>query len=168
ARNHFESALQQHPDSASTKYHLGLATLGMGEYDLAGRLFEEVLQQLPGDYLATSNLAYVKLRQGDTQRCRDLLVPLVLEQPNDVHNLRRLGTAELLLQDYDAASKRFRTLVQLDETQPLDYAKLAWSEAAVGRRSEAKRHLQLAEKLAPGDPSVARIARIIADLLGGP
>jgi predicted O-linked N-acetylglucosamine transferase (SPINDLY family) len=79
-------------DLAGRFFSEGLAQFDKGDFAGAQRLFERVLQQLPGNLPALSNLAMAQLRQGDFAGGARTAQDILASQPDSIPALELLAT----------------------------------------------------------------------------
>src|SRR2546425_950767 len=81
----YRLALQNAPPAVASplRLNLGLAYYKSGQLEVAGRIFEDLRKQLPGDLQVTILSGDCYLRLGELQRVIDLLTPLVLAYPDN-------------------------------------------------------------------------------------
>lgn len=89
----------------------GIRQFERGEYRAAARSFRKALDLQPGYTFARYNLARALLRHGRPGEAREVLEPLLTEDPDDMDARFTYGTASLLAAEYEAAESAFRRVL---------------------------------------------------------
>lgn len=107
---------QAHPDFAPARLGIGFLCMeptGMMDLEAAGRAFESVLQQDPGDQVAAFNLGQVRFRQGAWGEAGSAFTALIERHPEHFGAHYQLGYLRYLQEDYAAAALHLRRAVEL-------------------------------------------------------
>jgi len=99
------SVLDENPDDERALMGLGNASLMIRRFDDAAPLYERLLQLNPQHLDARSNLASIKLEQGDVDEARNLLEENLKLSPDDSATLFNLGVVYIELEDHLQAVK---------------------------------------------------------------
>ena len=136
----------------AASYYFNLADLAyrQGDVDGARQALEQGLQRAPEYYNGLSRLAQLELFSGSPQRAVELYEQLIARAP-EATELTNLGTAYLLLADYEQASSRFHQALDLAPTSPFALLNLADAELLAGQESAAMEHYrQVVERVEEG------------------
>ena len=127
--------------------HLLLADMNMsqGNYDLAVKNYEDVLDISPANTVALNNAAYLLAEQGrDLDRASTLAGNLVSRFPEDADALDTYGWVSFKRGDTDAAIAAFQKSLKLRQDSPSTLYHLAAALLKKGSRQEARAVLERA------------------------
>jgi len=126
---------------------LGLALLNNGDLDSAAAAFAEVLALAPGDYLAASGLAHVRLLQDRFEEAASLYRSLRQTHPDDPNPAMGLAVLELQRGRLERALPLWETAVKLDPAAPFPRFGLGLTLLTLSRHNEAIAQLRAATRL---------------------
>jgi len=140
-------AVERYPDSVRIRASLGLALLNNGDLNAAAAAFEEVLTLAPGDYLAASGLAHVRLLQDRFEEATNLYRALRDGRPDDPNPAMGLANIELRRGHPERALPLWETAVELASDAAFPRFGLGLTLLTLSRHNEAIAQLRAAVRL---------------------
>lgn len=140
-------------NSRDNKNHnRGQKALRGGDFELAEKIFRELLSKDPHDKVARLGLGSALLKQRRLQETYDQAARVILLDPlsADAHAL--LGYSILASGDFSNSVEEFRTALSLRDDQALAVAGLAMVDYYENRLDSCIRGLRRAVRLAPDEP----------------
>lgn len=98
-----QALVVQYPDKVDPLKLVGACYLAAGQWDKAKDAFEQALQLKPNEQSAAKALAKIELQQGNAERAKTLLGPLVTQYPNDAEAVLLLADVEERLEGREAS-----------------------------------------------------------------
>lgn len=138
----------------------GTVALAARQVRLAVQAFERALRIGPRDGRALGGLGLAWLLSGDLARARQHLEQAVARVPAHVGTWHALGWTRLLQGDAAGALQAFRRALQEDRNFAESHGAVGLALAHQGQADEARRHLDLADRLDPSNVT-ARYARAV-------
>ena len=126
----------------------------------ASNLLQRALRSNPGDGRIWSALGYASLQKGDLAQAQAHLESALESVPEHVGTWHALGWARLLQKDLAGASAAFTGALERDRNFAESHGAMGLVLALSGRAQEAEHHLQVAERLDPGNLT-GRYARAV-------
>lgn len=156
------------PSASGADAEAGWTAYQAGEMTDARLRFEAAIERCDNDQYARTGLAYVELRNGNTQQASTLLEQVVRAEPNNIDALVGLGLAAWRSGDLGSVRSRFERVLALQPDHPtaLEYMALVTDaeRPAAGPTDPAD------QAWSAGDTETARrlyTARLDADPLDG-
>lgn len=126
--------------------------LRQGEYELAEKLFREVLAKDARDNVARLGLSYTLLKMRRLQDAYDQAARVITVDPLSARAHALLGTSVLAGGDFRLSVEEFRTALSLKDDEPLAVAGLAMVDFYENRLSSCLSGLRRAIFLSPNEP----------------
>lgn len=123
-----------------------------GDFEMAEKLFRELLSKDAGDKLARLGLSYSLLKLGNLQDAYDHAARVVASDPLSARAHALLGASVLASGDFRMAVEEFRTALDLKENDPLAISGLAMVNFYENRLDESLAGLRRAVFLDPREP----------------
>ncbi len=167
AARDYQKAVELYPGYAEAWYDLGQAQIGLKQLDEAHKSMEAAIKA-DGKYLPPYNALLAVESQNQNWKAvaevADRIIELAPRSSPGVYFLD--AAAEFRLQNLDAAEKRAREGIKLDEehTAPKLFEALAEVQAARGDLAGAAAQLKLYLQFSPFAPDAAAVQAEIADL----
>lgn len=131
-----------------------------GEYELAEKLFREVLAKNERDNTARLGLCYTLLKTRQLQEAYEQATKVIAADPYSARAHALLGSVFLASGDFRLSVEEFRTALSLRTEEPLAIAGLAMVHFYENRLSSALEGLRLAVFLNPREPDfIFRLAQ---------
>ena len=146
---HYEAALNLEPWSTDRLCDLATIFFKMMRFDEAATLYRAALSVDPRHWAARINLALTLRSAHRFGECKDLLLELAAEQPNNGFVYNQLGKLHALAEEFETALGFFRQAAALN---PLDLDSLFWIggvEEAMGDLDAAKADYARAVQIQP-------------------
>lgn len=165
AVEHLQAALHDQPEGSVIHHHLGLALRQLGRRDEATThlqqnqhrtvTFPDPLRDLVDRLNASAEAHYFRgtsaLRRGDARAALDAFLLALEAKPDRARNVYSAGLAQIELGNKQAAEKRMRQALALNEHYREPHFNLALILAERGDYEEAERHFRRATEIDPGD-----------------
>jgi serine/threonine-protein kinase len=149
----FQAAVRLDPKVAHYHENLGNALKGKGDFTAALRAYRKALELDPGLGTAWSALGGMLERTGESDKALEAHRKAIQLSPDDASVHGDFGKFLFnRLEDYDGATREFRTAIRLDPTVALSYANLG---NALKARGETTAALQAHRKAVEVDPGSA-------------
>ena len=123
-----------------------------GDFDLADKLYREILSKDAGDKQARLGLSYLLLKRGYLQDSFDHAARVVAVDPLSARAHALLGASILASGDFRMALEEFRTALELKDSDPLAIAGLAMIHFYENRLEESLSGLRRAVFIDPREP----------------
>ena len=123
-----------------------------GEYEVAEKIYRELLNKDAQDNEARLGLSFALLKQRNLQGAYDHAARVLLLDPLSSRGHALLGSAILAAGDFHDSVEEFRTALNLNEDEALAIAGLAMIDFYENRLESAIRGLRRASSLAPNEP----------------
>ncbi len=123
-----------------------------GEYEVAEKIYRELLNKDAQDNEARLGLSFALLKQRNLQDAYDHAARVLLLDPLSSRGHALLGSAILAAGDFHDSVEEFRTALSLNENEALAIAGLAMIDYYENRLESAIRGLRRASSLAPNEP----------------
>jgi tetratricopeptide (TPR) repeat protein len=147
----FRSALKLSPGLVGVHLALGSILLeGRGDLDGAEREFRAETRLRPGNAEAAWRLGSVLLKKGQTREALAELQRSDQLKPNMLETLLELGKAYLMDNQLEEATKVYRHMIEIDDTDELAataHLQLSQIYRKLGNPAEADRHLKRVREL---------------------
>ncbi len=143
-----------HPGLPQVGYELALASLAAGDTGRAVTLFDEVIKAAPALREAALARAELSLRRGDAMAAAAVLEPLVRDNPDLPAGRALLAAARW---GQGRPEEALALCLELERVQPASAQAPFWRGvvlAGMGRHDDARKALEKALTLAPGDPAI--------------
>ncbi|HEV7843942.1 MAG TPA: aspartyl protease family protein, partial [Pyrinomonadaceae bacterium] len=123
-----------------------------GDFEMAEKLFRELLTKDAGDKSARLGLSYSLLKRGNLQDAYDHAARVLATDPLSARAHALLGASILAAGDFSTAIEEFRTALELKDNDPLAIAGLAMVSFYENRLDESLTGLRRAVFLDPREP----------------
>lgn len=123
-----------------------------GDFEVAEKLFRELLGKDAADKPARLGLSYALLKRGNLQDAYDHAARVIASDPLSARAHALLGSSILASGDFRMAVEEFRTALQLKDNDPLAIAGLALVNFYENRLDESLMGLRRAVYLEPREP----------------
>lgn len=160
ARNWSADALEEEGASMEALVAHGTVALAERQVVRAVEAFERALRLNAQDGRALGGLGLARLLGGDFTRARRHLEQAVLRVPEHIGTWHALGWTRLLQGDGAGALEAFRRALRQDRNFAESHGAVGLALAHQGEPEEARRHLDLADRLDPSNVT-ARYARAV-------
>lgn len=151
ARDFSSGALAASPRQVEALVALGSLALVTGDGTRANQLLQQALECNPDDGRTWSALGMASLLAQDLPRAESQLQRAVDNMPGHVGSWHALGWARLLQGDHAGALAAFRTALEIDRNFAETHGALGLVLALTGESSASRHHLDLADRLEPGN-----------------
>ena len=131
-------------DSSRAHTNLGLALINSDRLEDAAREFETALRLDPKHYVASVNLARVRVIQGEFDMAEGLYTRLQNSNPLDTAPLLSLAFISMRRGNFNNAAAQLREVIGLDPKSLLAHYNLALASLALGKPHDAIAQLRLA------------------------
>ena len=138
------AAIVRAPDFASPYNTLGVVYLRHANLQAAEQVFGSLLERLPRDRHALSNLAAVLDQSGRTEEANALRLRLARIEPFPPYYFFRLGAAAMQRGDFKAAKSLFEKEVARADYSSESHFWLGMAHLRLGNADEARRQIGLA------------------------
>ncbi len=123
-----------------------------GEFELAEKIFRDLLVKDSQDHKARLGLSQALLKQRDLQGAYDNAARVILHDPLSARAHALLGAATLMGGDFRNSLEEFRTALSLSENEPMAISGLAMIDFYENRLDSAIRGLRRAASLDSSEP----------------
>jgi tetratricopeptide (TPR) repeat protein len=123
-----------------------------GEYELAEKIYRELLNKDALDNQARLGLSFALLKQRRLQDAYDHAARVISADPLSAKAHALLGTAVLASGDFRNSIQEFRTALSIDADEPVAIAGVAMIDFYENRLTSAVRGLRRAASIAPREP----------------
>lgn len=123
-----------------------------GDFEMAEKLFREILSKDASDKSARLGLSYSLLKRGNLQDAYDHAARVLASDPLSARARALLGASILAAGDFRMAIEEFRTALELKDNDPLAIAGLAMISFYENRLDESLTGLRRAVFLDPREP----------------
>ena len=158
-------AWRNEPTSVSTMDHLMAAYIDAKRLPEARGMAAQVLRQQTSCVTCLLNIAYLAIRDGDTQQAESAVeqagVQIAQSQPSKMiafEYIRTIGDLRQLQKEPEVAEAAYRDAISTDPFNPDGYFSLALLLAHQGRLDEAQATMQKVRELSAADDLQERIA----------
>jgi len=142
-----QKEIEEHPESASAHYNLGLAYTVSGRVKSAEEAYLKAVELDPNLIQAWVNLGGVRLMYWDFEGCRDANLEALKRDDTVVVAHYNLGQAYLYLNDPDNLVKCNERVIELERDHAAAHYYAAVGNLALDRMGAAERHLARAIEL---------------------
>ncbi|HEX8141521.1 MAG TPA: aspartyl protease family protein [Pyrinomonadaceae bacterium] len=139
-------------EAAEKERERATRALREGEYELAEKLFRELLARNARDKDARLGLSYTLYKKRDLQDAYDQAARVITSDPLSARAHALLGAVVLAAGDFRLSVEEFRTALSLKEDEALAIAGLAMVDFYENRASASLTGLRRAAFLAPDEP----------------
>jgi tetratricopeptide (TPR) repeat protein len=142
------------PSSAyiDKEHNKGQKALRKGDYELAEKIYRELLNKDVHDKQARLGLSLALLKQRNLQAAYDHAARVIMVDPLSARAHALLGSAVLASGDFRNSVEEFRTALALNQNEPMAIAGLAMVDFYENRLSLAVPLLRRAASLEPDEP----------------
>jgi superkiller protein 3 len=167
AAREFSAADRANPNGRSLPRLLAACYVGTGQFDLAGETMEKLAQDEPTDVTPRVRRALLFWQEGRPTEAIEYLRNSLRDHPDSAELHFQLGTLLAATDDYQEAELRFTQAITIEKNHTDALIALAQCCAVDQRVTEAKRHLERAQRRRPHDARIglllAQAARSLAD-----
>ncbi len=165
ALEHYKIVLRQYPNDINANLNMGNAYFNLGDWENARKCYLKVLEVQPGYPDAIYNLRLLdsKMKSAPPTPTKPSSTPQeriaqlqaqLRSDPNNPMLLINLGADYLALKDYQSALPILKRAVQAAPNVWQAHNNYGIALAETGSLAEAKRELEAALKLSPGNPDI--------------
>lgn len=150
------------PPDAAEPFYVGISSLDVEENERAGRLFEELSRELPGEPAVWANLGLARLRLGDLEGAETALAAAAERAPGNARIAVLQAIIDEFRGDFPRAIERLRSLPDPDAAVLYRLANLL---ARTGSEADPREQLAILDRLAEQQPDNLVVAFDRARLL---
>jgi len=115
---HLRKAVEIEPSLAFVWSNLGVLCKRRGEYELAVQYYKKALDFDRDSSSALSNLYILYREQGETQKAAELVKKVQRHHRHNPYHLGQLAETDIRIGDYDAAIRKLKKAIKINEEIP--------------------------------------------------
>ena len=151
AIRHFQQALDIDPSHPHSHREMGMVLWKLQRLDDAFRAFQNAIHTAPDDAWAHDAFGHVLQREGRLEEAKGEFLRSTELEPASGFFWANLGRAAFELVEFDEAERYFRKGLSVELDEPVLCREYGALLKATGRLSKARRYLERALRLDPGD-----------------
>ena len=152
---------KQHPTDAAFVFYAGDLALSSGQFDIAERMYRQILELQPTNPLAMNNVAWL-MNRSKNPAALGFAEKAVKIQPNEAAFLDTLADVLQTQGQFDRAIAVQKQAVDMSPELYTNRLHLAKIYLAAGKRSQAKDELTILQKLANKYPNQEEVRKLLS------
>ena len=145
----------------ATQYRTAADLVACGRLSEAESLYNELAKKEPDSPDPYVGLASCRMKRHDLMGAVQLYQQALEMEPKSVNALVGLGSSYYRLSDYATAVEKYETALALDEASPEAHWGLVLAYAHLGKKAQARTHLDRFKQLVPDSRYIDRLEELV-------